>query len=296
MEQAMSRRPGLGLLALALAGAWTVPAFSADTRPILPLEHTVTNPDWSRRPTAEEVMRFYPSLALKLKLSGAVRISCQVGKAGDLRGCAILSEVPAGLGFGAAAVALAGLIRMTPQRVDGELTDGGSVQLPISFAYGADEARAGPGIDVVPAAPSAAALALGKRLAVAVAGENGAHLAVEAYLAGLRTDESGEASEARTLALADLESAEAALAPSRLDALARLYATSLKPGALAAIVTFMESPAGRAWNAATTTLQAAAAAHAPTLAEPVLLEARARLCRQIPCGDQGRASGGAASP
>ncbi len=307
----MSRRLGSGLLALAFAGAWTAPALSADSRSILPLEHTLTNPDWSRRPTAEDVKRFYPPLALALKVSGVTRINCPVNKAGEPHGCTVLSEVPAGFGFGAAAVALAGLIRMTPQRIDGETTDGGVVQIPISFTYNAGDDHAGPGIDVVPREPTAVALALGRRLATAVAGENGAHLAVEAYLVGLRKDESGESSAARTLALEDFEAAEAAQAPSRIDKLARLYAESLKPAELSAIVTFMESPAGRAWNAATSTLQAAAAANAPSLAEPVILDARARLCRQIKCADrdaasptpdqkpsadQGRAAGGAARP
>ncbi len=318
----MSRRHDLGRLALAgalsvIAGsAWAqnapAPSVPRPPRPLLPLEHTLINPDWGRRPTEEDVMRFYPPLALKLKLSGATKISCGVSKAGELQGCVVSSEIPAGFGFGAAAVALTGLMRMTPQLVDGEPTDGGKVVVPINFTYAAAEDHPRPEVEAAPREPSAAALGLGRRLAAAEAGGNGAHLAVEAYLAGLRTERiDGEPSAERNEALEAIEAAEAALASSRRETMARLYAAVLSPADLSAIVTFMESPAGRAWTVTTSTLQGAAAAGSPSLAEPVVLDARDRLCRRIPCtardtptatptqpptAPQGRASGGAERP
>jgi TonB family protein len=94
----------------------------------------VTNPDWARRPTGEEVAGYYPVAAMRDGLEGQATIQCVVTRTGMLEQCMILSEAPPGAGFGQAAVAMTALFRMKPKTVDGEAIDGGTVRLPIRFS------------------------------------------------------------------------------------------------------------------------------------------------------------------
>lgn len=93
----------------------------------------VEQPDWLSRPTARDLAGVYPAAAFRRGLAGSARMQCGVRGDGSLADCRIVSESPAGEGFGAAALALAPRFRMRPRRVNGRVVAGGTVTMPINF-------------------------------------------------------------------------------------------------------------------------------------------------------------------
>lgn len=93
----------------------------------------ITNPDWLRRPSPDELWRVAPSRAAKEGKSGSARIACQVNADGGLFDCRVDEETPPGYGFGAAGLALAPNFRMRPMMVDGKPVAGGTVRIPMNW-------------------------------------------------------------------------------------------------------------------------------------------------------------------
>jgi TonB family protein len=100
------------------------------------------SPNWSRRPVAADVMRVYPSQALKAGLSGSAVLHCQVTATGELSGCAVLSEAPTDAGFGPAALKLTPLFEARSQTPDGGPKRGREVRIPIRFMPPAPKTQA----------------------------------------------------------------------------------------------------------------------------------------------------------
>lgn len=93
----------------------------------------ITNPDWVRKPTGEQMMRAYPSAAEARGVSGVANLSCLVKVDGTLIGCSVTSETPGNQGFGRAAMSLTRYFRLSPRTVDGQAVDGARVSMAIRF-------------------------------------------------------------------------------------------------------------------------------------------------------------------
>ncbi|MBS0360913.1 MAG: energy transducer TonB [Proteobacteria bacterium] len=94
----------------------------------------ITNPDWRHGPSGADLIRSYPKAALAAHLEGRAVLHCGVAATGDLMGCRVVSEDPAGYGFGEAALSLAPKFKMKPQLRDGAPTSEGQINLPIHFS------------------------------------------------------------------------------------------------------------------------------------------------------------------
>jgi protein TonB len=104
------------------------PAQTSEAKP-----RVITDPAWQSRPSAEEMAREYPVRALELGKTGQAMLHCTVTLAGTLNGCAVSGETPANYGFGAAALKLSKLFRMTPRTEDGQPVDGAEVNILLRF-------------------------------------------------------------------------------------------------------------------------------------------------------------------
>jgi protein TonB len=98
----------------------------------------ITNPNWLRKPSADDMEAYFPDRAQRMNQSGMARISCTVTASGSLSDCSVVSEDPADFGFGGAALKLAHLFKMTPKTEDGAPVGGASVTVPIRFTIAAE--------------------------------------------------------------------------------------------------------------------------------------------------------------
>jgi TonB family protein len=90
-------------------------------------------PDWLKRPNAEDLAAVWPAAAWKAGKGGKATISCLVTVHGLLMDCIVLSESPGGMGFGASAIALTPQFVMRPGTRNGQPTPS-SVRIPVDFA------------------------------------------------------------------------------------------------------------------------------------------------------------------
>lgn len=93
----------------------------------------ITRPDWVSRPSAAQMSRAFPDRALADGIGGSATLRCQVLIGGNLSGCAVTGETPAGMGFGRAALSLTRHFKLSPRTVDGHAVDGAAVVFTVRF-------------------------------------------------------------------------------------------------------------------------------------------------------------------
>lgn len=251
-------------------------------KPDLPLEGVITNPDWAEKPSGDDVSRYYPAFAVLIHLSGASEISCLVATTGRLTDCAVVSETPAGLGFGPAAIGLSHLFRMKPRLLDGQPVTGGQVRIPIRFQMTPDEPA--PSGESAPAPASPSALALSRRLVALWPGSLSYGEETDFKIQGVigAAGMPGLSREQR-LAIEAFQQAVDAARAGRSEQVARVYAAAMPEPVLAEVVAFLGTPAGKAWATAVAAQGKTQDARTSTDVTAMMVNARSRLCRQIAC-------------
>jgi periplasmic protein TonB len=104
----------------------------ADTvKPVGP--PVITEPNWVRKPTGDQLLRAYPTRAMERDITGSATLSCLVRVDGSLTGCSVANESPGGAGFGRSALSLSRYFQLSPRTVDGQAVDGARVNVTIRF-------------------------------------------------------------------------------------------------------------------------------------------------------------------
>ena len=91
------------------------------------------NPNWLRKPTAQDIANVFPKKALADGVGGRAVIGCDVTVEGFLQNCKVLSESPKDYAFGAAGLQITPQLRMTPMMRGGKPVPGGTVNIPINW-------------------------------------------------------------------------------------------------------------------------------------------------------------------
>jgi TonB family protein len=140
---------GFGAAALSLASGMELKPTTADGKPvvgrsfIVPVKFdpgvlkgatTLTNPDWVRLPTTNELWSYYPSQASSN--GGRAVLHCFVTNRGLMDRCTVVSEQPTGHGYGSAALGIGGIFVMRPMTVDGQPVGGAEINIPIRWEAG----------------------------------------------------------------------------------------------------------------------------------------------------------------
>ena len=104
--------------------------------PASPESRKLTSPRWTRALSPEGMTALYPEAALKAGIKAGVGVAaCVITPTGELSGCSVARETPTDLGFGAAAVKAAGVMRMNPWTKEGDGVDGLKVTIPFEFTW-----------------------------------------------------------------------------------------------------------------------------------------------------------------
>lgn len=111
---------------------------TATAEPVRPQPPAViTNPSWSRQPSAEQMMRAYPERAIAAGMAGSASLNCLVLPSGAVTDCNVMRETPGGYGFGRAAQSLSRHFRINPRMVNGS-AEGSRVNINLRFNLPAD--------------------------------------------------------------------------------------------------------------------------------------------------------------
>jgi TonB family protein len=117
--------------------------FRDPSQTALPVE--VYDPIWLRLVSPAYAAQLFPPAAAKAGVrKGSATLECGVRHDGTLRDCGVVSEEPSGLGFGDAALTIAGVMAMNPWTAQGDPVDGARIRLPIRLELPASATPAQP--------------------------------------------------------------------------------------------------------------------------------------------------------
>jgi TonB family protein len=99
----------------------------------------IHDPIWIKQIDPNSIQKLFPEAAAKAGYKlGRASVDCSVAVDGTLSDCAIATEDPAGLGFGAAAMEVASVMQMSPWTKQGAPVEGARINLPIKFVLPPD--------------------------------------------------------------------------------------------------------------------------------------------------------------
>jgi protein TonB len=120
----------VGALAAATAGCTDMRLGRGDP-PATP--NVVTDPQWAKKPTDAEIQALFPAEAKRMQVNGQAVLQCVIQQEGGLRPCSVVSETPAKMGFGDAALKAAPMFQVATATKDSRAVRGASVTFPVVF-------------------------------------------------------------------------------------------------------------------------------------------------------------------
>jgi TonB family protein len=274
-----------GLLLLVAAGsAQAAPSEVTGSSLDLPVERTITNPDWAKIPDGNDMAVYYPQIAGTIGIGGRVVLHCAVTADGVLTACSATSETPVGMGFGDAAIAMAAKFQMRPATTDGRPVEGGQINIPIRFqppnvvaATGATSADDGP-------PPDPKALALAVRLAQLMRWDESLAADEDRYASRLVgwTQQAGLTAQ-ETAALDSLKAAAGERMRSQLSAREAAIARAFSPDQLQKLINLFADPAAQQWFSRLDAIQNSGAENTAASQARMMQDARKRFCEQVAC-------------
>jgi hypothetical protein len=152
---------GFGQASLRLASRFKGPTSFANGRPtskayvmigltfdaqVLTDGSAVLDPEWRSLPTPGELLAAFPQAARAADIpKGRATLRCRVAAAGALDSCNVISESPAGVGFGPAAISLLPRFALETWTSRGFPVVGGQVVVPVLFDKSSTQSPALPG-------------------------------------------------------------------------------------------------------------------------------------------------------
>lgn len=110
---------------------------------------------WVERPSPADLERLAPADARQSRTEGRATLECMVMRSGRLQSCAIKSETPAGMGFGAAALRAVPLYRLIAKSSNVDV-EGSQIAFTVRFSFADPTTAAAPTTaQTLPAAPAA---------------------------------------------------------------------------------------------------------------------------------------------
>jgi TonB family protein len=93
----------------------------------------LASPKWTKRPSQEDLARFYPDTAARMALQGDVTLHCQIQVDGHLSECSVDKEQPDKHQFGEAALKLSSFLQIDIRQGPGLKAAGKWIDIPVHF-------------------------------------------------------------------------------------------------------------------------------------------------------------------
>jgi protein TonB len=95
----------------------------------------ISNPNWVTPPNGDDLADLYPERAQRMEVEGSAAIKCKVTVKGTMTECIVVSESPAGYGFGDQTIKASRRWKMKPATRDGQPVEG-VVTVPLKWKLG----------------------------------------------------------------------------------------------------------------------------------------------------------------